>query len=836
MRVAVVATAICLSIVGLADAQNARAAMRMPTHIPAQGLGPALKTLAQERSIQVLYFSQTVRNIRTSGASGELTADEALSQLLSGTGLIYRYVGDKAVTILGDQAGNSQAPAAGRSPSVGESTRGQAANTAASPTEGALQEIVVTAQRKAQELERVPIAVTAISQEQMANLNIKSIEEIERVTPDLNYAQGYSFSQIYIRGIGVPIPTPGLETPVAVYYDGAYLARGSGTSFDLFDMSSVEVLKGPQGTLYGRNATGGAILINTAVPTQEQEASGVLEYGRFNHAMGDWMVNLPVSETFALRISGRYTREGGYLENLYNDTHPSAFQKYGVRIKGKWDPTNDFSAIFTLEYDNNRILGSSAARLTGNASNCLACLLGVAPPSSFYQVEENQDHWDPNRSYSANLQLSYTAGDLQFKSVTSYRDLTDSVIAEIDHSALGLGYTQRTLGGKTYTQNLQVVSSFGGWIDFLAGAEYDLDKSFIDFSIFSAALGLPPFSPALPYTGNEVETHSYAAFAEVYIKPIDKVTLTLGGRYSRDDRKLSYSDNATALEFISGNPTGPAAFTQKDSFSRPTPRAVLAYDAGAANLYVSYTSGFKAGGFNTPVFAPQVNPILPEKIDSFEVGTKLVSEDRRARLNAAAFHYNYRDVQVSLVNQNNSGLEILNAAAAHGNGVELDGSYHMTEALTLAYGGSFLDAKYTNYPNAAIYVVAPGGGGLVSQQAHLAGMQLPQAPRWSGFGSANLNVPVGSWTGRLNAVGHYTASYDFFPDAGGQLQADRQGGLFLANMSAGMSPPGGQYEFGFYIDNLTDKKYYEIVQTSGPGVFKVPAPPITFGARVSMHF
>jgi iron complex outermembrane receptor protein len=709
-----------------------------------------------------------------------------------------------------------------------------ASTTTASTTEEALQEIVVTAQRKAQDLERVPIAVSVVSQQQMANLNIKTIEEIERVTPDLNYAQGYSFSQIYIRGIGVSIPTPGLETPVAVYYDGAYMARGSGTSFDLFDMSSVEVLKGPQGTLYGRNATGGAILINTAVPTQSQEASGTLEYGRFNHALGDWMINLPVSDTFALRIAGRYTREGGYLENLYNDTHPREFQKYGTRIKGKWDPSKDFSAIFTLEYGNNRILGSSAARLTGNASNCLACQLGVTPVSGFYQVDENEDHWDPNRSYSANLQLSYTAGDLQFKSVTSYRDLTDSVIAEIDHSPLDLGYTDRTLGGKTYTQNLQVVSSFGGWIDFLAGAEYDLDKSFIDFSIYSPALGLPKFSPSLPYTGNEVETNSYATFAELYIKPIDEVTLTLGGRYSRDDRKLSFSDNPTALDFISGNPAGPAAATQKDSFKRPTPRAVLAYDAGAANLYVSYTSGFKAGGFNTPVFAPQVNPILPEKIDSFEIGAKLVSEDRRARLNAAAFHYNYRDVQVSLVNQNNSGLEILNAAAAHGNGIELDGSYHVTDALTLTSGGSFLGAKYTNYPNAAIYVVAPGG--LVTQQANLAGTPLPQAPRWSGFGSANLNVPVGSWTGRLNVVGHYTSSYDFFPDAGGELQADRQGGLFLANMSAGMSPPGGRYELGFYIDNLTDKKYYEIVQTSGPGVFKVPAPPITFGARVSMHY
>ena len=709
-----------------------------------------------------------------------------------------------------------------------------ASTTTASTTEGALQEIVVTAQRKEQDLERVPIAVSVVSQQQMANLNIKTIEEIERVTPDLNYAQGYSFSQIYIRGIGVSIPTPGLETPVAVYYDGAYVARGSGTSFDLFDMSSVEVLKGPQGTLYGRNATGGAILINTAVPTQSQEASGTLEYGRFNHALGDWMINLPLSDTFALRIAGRYTREGGYLENLYNDTHPREFQKYGTRIKGKWDPSKDFSAIFTLEYGNNRILGSSAARLTGNASNCLACQLGVTPVSGFYQVDENEDHWDPNRSYSANLQLSYTAGDLQFKSVTSYRDLTDSVIAEIDHSPLDLGYTDRALGGKTYTQNLQVVSSFGGWIDFLAGAEYDLDKSFIDFSIYSAALGLPKFSPELPYTGNEAETNSYAAFAELYIKPIDKVTLTLGGRYSRDDRKLSFSDNTAALDFISGNPAGPAAFTQKDSFKRPTPRAVLAYDAGVANLYVSYTSGFKAGGFNTPVFAPQVSPILPEKIDSFEVGAKLVSEDRRARLNAAAFHYNYRDVQVSLVNQNNSGLEILNAAAAHGNGVELDGSYHVTDALTLTSGGSFLGAKYINYPNAAIYVAAPGG--LVTQQANLAGTQLPQAPRWSGFGSANLNVPVGRWTGRFNIVGHYTSSYDFFPDAGGELQADRQGGLFLANMSAGMSPPGGRYEFGFYIDNLTDKKYYEIVQTSGPGVFKVPAPPITFGARVSMHY
>ena len=722
----------------------------------------------------------------------------------------------------------------------GEQPQGQSpASTGAAPA-AASQDIVVTAQRRAQDVQKVPIAVTAVSQATIANLNIRTIESIQRVTPGLVYEQGSSFSQIYIRGIGVPIPLPGLETPVSVYYDGAYIARAAGASFDLFDVNSVEVLKGPQGTLYGRNASGGAILINTAMPTHTFEGKGTLEYGNLNHFLGEGMVNIPVSDTFALRVAGRYTREDGFLHNIYSDTHPGAFRKYGIRAKAKWDPTDNFSAVLTLEYDKMRTLAAAAAQLSGNAITCLACSLGIVPPSGFYETVEKEQQWGGNRSYSANLQLTYTAGDLQFKSVSSYRDLTDQVRAQIDRSPLDLGYTDRLLGGKTYTQNLQVLSSFGGWIDFLAGAEYDRDNGFVDFSVYSVALGLPRNDPRLPFTHNAVDTNSYAAFGEVYLKPIRKVTITLGGRYSRDDRTMSVADNAAALAFLSGDPTGPSAFTQKVSYERFTPRVVLAYDAGPVNLYASYTSGFKAGGFNTPVFAPQVDPIRPEKIDSYEAGAKFVSADRRARLNLAVFRYNYRDVQVSLINQSNTGLVIENAATARGTGVELDGSYHVSDMLSLSAGGSYLDAKYRHYPNGAIYVIgtdaAGNPSGLVTQTVDLSGTRLPRAPKWSGFGSVNLAVPIDGWTGRLNATGRYTSSYDFFPDAGGVLQQDRQDKLFLVDMSGGISPPGGRYEIGFYIDNLTDKKHYEIVQTSGPGIFKTPARPRTFGARISANF
>lgn len=688
-------------------------------------------------------------------------------------------------------------------------------------------EIVVTAQRQAQSLQRVPIAVTAIQPDTLTDLNLREIDKIEAVTPGLTFKTGYaSFTQIYIRGIGTPTTTPGLENPVAIYIDGAYVPRGIGTIIDLVDPGSVEVLKGPQGTLYGRNATGGAILLNTANPTDELGLNASVEFGNFEHAQLDAAVNIPVGENLAFRFAGRYVNEDGFVRDVANGGNLRNRRSYTLRGKVKWEPSADFTSILSLEY----------LRFTGRAV-AMARNSTVSTDLGFYEVAPDFIVEDPTRSYNANLRLEYGSGPIKVASISNYRDLVVNISDDPDHTTTPFFSTIAVYGGgpgRIITQDLQISSDFGGMIDFLAGVQYADDIATSFASVAGLALGLPVDISTDPSIGGttsqKVRTKSIAGFAEVYVKPIERLTVTLGGRYSSDRRKITSNVNATALAIF--NPGGPGTFQQRVQYKEFTPRFVVAYDADILNFYASYTRGFKAGGFNTPTFVPQVDPIRPETINSYEVGAKFESPDRRTRANLAVFRYDYKDIQVSIVDSNTNTQTFTNAASARGKGAELELSHRFSDVFNLTAGGAYLDAKYRNYPNAPIY-----GPGLVPTTTDLSGTRLSRAPKWSGFVSGTLEAPLGGGlVGRLAGVVRYTSKYLFNPGAGGVLQADQQRGLVLADISGGIGPETNEYEIGFYVSNLTDKKYFDLINTNGFGAQQYASKPRTYGARLKFQY
>lgn len=727
-----------------------------------------------------------------------------------------------------------------------------AADAASSQPRSTADDIVVTAQRQSQNVQKVPIAVTAVSQETIQNLNIRNVDKIATVTTGLIYDTGYSFVQTYIRGIGVSnSPGVGLESPVAIYIDGAYMPRGTGTIFDLVDVGSIEVLKGPQGTLYGHNASGGAILIRSANPTNNFEGSVTGEYGRFDHVMLDGMINLPVSETLSVRVAGRYRDDGGFLDNLTTGQKVRGKESTDGRIKLKWEPSSDFTAIAALDYHWEKGSSNASGGQGAGLPFCVGCIFGATPEiAGPYEVTEDFKRSDIARSWNGNLKLQYDFGGVTLESVTNYRDLYGYISDDSDRTSAPLFAFDALYGGKTFSQDLQLSSAFDGVFNFLAGVQYINDKAYQRSLIYGDLFGLPydnsqtareqRNAPDDRIEGNQrVTTNSYAAFAEVYIKPTDHLTITLGGRYSKDRRRVSTVLNPIAQGIF--NPSGTAAFSQRDSWNKFTPRAVVAYDFGIVNVYASYTKGFKSGGFNVPSFAPQADPINPETIDSYEIGAKFVSDDRRTRLNFAAFRYDYNDAQVSIIDATGASQIILNAASARGKGFELDGSHRFAEFLTLSGGLSYLDAQYRSYPNAAVYkYVRDAGGaivGLATGEEDLSGTRMPRSPKWSGFVQASLEVPVSSdWIARLNTVAHFTTGYLFQPGAGGDLRSDRQGGYTTVNMSGAIGPVSGKYEVGFYVDNLTDTKYYNTIAVGSLGVSELIAAPVTYGLRVKARF
>ena len=216
-------------------------------------------------------------------------------------------------------------------------------------------EIVVTAQRRSERLQDVPIAMTAVNPQTATELGLRNLRDIQLAMPGTDLAAATGFTMLFIRGIGVPFTTPGLEPPVAIYLDGAYLPRAGGLNslLDMVDPGQIEVLRGPQGTLYGRNATGGVILLNSANPTDKFEGRVMAEYGRFDHKQIDGMLNVPLSDTLSVRVAGRLRKEDGYVTN-FDGTKLGQQNNYTARVRARWAPTDNFEVTGGVEWQRSR--------------------------------------------------------------------------------------------------------------------------------------------------------------------------------------------------------------------------------------------------------------------------------------------------------------------------------------------------------------------------------------------------------------------------------------------------------------------------------------------------
>ena len=228
------------------------------------------------------------------------------------------------------------------------------AGPAASAADNGLADIIVTAQRRSETVRDVPISMTAIAPEQLDNLHIQDLASLPMVTPDLNFTQGINFTQVYIRGIGSGLVNAGLESPVATYIDGGYVSREFGGLYDILDPGSIEMLKGPQGSLYGRNATGGVMLINTVDPTANLEGRLMAEVGNIGHQKVEAVLNLPISDTLSARFSGRIRNEGGYITDLAGGNLYGESELNIGRAKLAYKPNSSFSAILEIERDRER--------------------------------------------------------------------------------------------------------------------------------------------------------------------------------------------------------------------------------------------------------------------------------------------------------------------------------------------------------------------------------------------------------------------------------------------------------------------------------------------------
>ena len=705
--------------------------------------------------------------------------------------------------------------------------------TKAEQNAAATGDIVVTAQRKTERLQDIPIAVTAVTAESVQNLGLTRISDIAAITPGASFAVNIGFFSPHIRGIGVDFVSVGTEAPVAVYEDGAYLTRTLTVSeiLDNFDISSIQVLRGPQGTLYGRNATGGVIIINSADPTSKFEGRVRGELGNFDHRQLNAMINVPLGKDLAFRATGGYRNDDGYIHNLTTGKDVAGSRTYNVRAKLRWRPENA-DIVLGGQYYNTKGTLALGESLAYNDATCLACAFappGTISPSLGYYEQQSRVIVTPTvtKYYGANLKMTFDVGNFDLTSTTTFRrQNTRNSSGDTDLTPLPVfEFASPRSGGTSYTQDAQLTSKLDGRFNYLFGLSYLYDKGYFNTRFLAdPAFGGTGLDPKTAFgADNTAITRSYAAFAEGYFKVTDQVKATLGGRYTYEKRK-----GIGLLNFPGAMP-----FEMSASQRAFTPRFVLAWDNGPTNVYYSYTRGFKAGGFPGPFFGI-VPPVLPEKIASHEIGIKHKFSNQ-LRVAAAAFRYNNKGLQVQTLDLANGGAKTGNASLKN-HGVEVEAQIVPVNGLNIGLSAAWQHARFGKYVAVGLACVVPGGG-LGPCNLDLTGTRPPHAPEWSGSANASYEFALGSWSAMVSGLATYRSSIDFQTGAGGNLKRDRDHGLFLVNTSGYVSPPGRQLRLGYYVNNVFNKKYAGRIGTAQPfGTSYAPARPRTYGLRVEYAF
>jgi iron complex outermembrane recepter protein len=789
-------------------------------------------------------------------------------------------------------------------PTAHAQTAPQAAEIA---DDGSIGEIIVTAQKRSENVQSVPISITAFTAESLASRGISDVTAMGNLAPNVSLDAGTPFSgsssvlSAFIRGIGQNDFAFNLDPGVGVYLDGVYLARSVGANQDLLDVERVEILKGPQGDLFGRNTIGGAISIVTRRPAKQFGGKLEVTAGRFNRIDVKGAVNIPISDTVFTSVSFATKNNGGYQKLInfpgfasgkiadafpsFGTKHPNSFggeSQYSLRGKLLWEATPDLSVTLTGDYlrQNNNGVASTVIKTHTNPADpsnvfgplyngCLAGALppfalagvcnnilfgtslgglGLTNPSLFYGDQFKSSNIDQTyatgnsfsrlRNYGGSLVLDWELGAAQLKSVTGYRELHWQSAQDEDGSPLPILQTSFDMNQKQFSQELQLTGkAMQDRLTYVLGLYYFSESGNLhDLVTFPAGL--------LQIDGqNFLGTKNYAAFAHLNYKISDTLSLTLGGRYTHENKRFTglqrdangffykmngyYTVNSAsqaalcsagqAAPSLIGIPAGvfcypnPAVPTQvyplapaggfRKSFNNFSPKIGLEFKpAEGVMIYGSYSQGYKTGGWTTRLTAPQpagtpAPSFDPEKATTWELGVKSEFADRKAQLNLSSFYTKYKGIQLNF--QVSTSPTLQNAGTAEIYGFEAEFLARPIPDLTLSAGVGFTHARYTE--------LSPFVTGVTLNS------RLPKTPEWKFTFSPQYRIDLGG-SGDVMLSADYTHTSALFNDTENSPLIARPMTDML-NSSITYRAPGKNWELAFGVTNLTNERYL----TTGQG-------------------
>lgn len=721
-------------------------------------------------------------------------------------------------------------------------------------------EIVITAQRREEKSLDVPVTVNTLTAAALETANVQSLGDIVKITPGLRFDFASGYSQPTIRGVGTAVVSSGAVGNVGIYIDGFYSPNPIVGDFQLLKLRSIQVLKGPQGTLFGRNTTGGAILVQTADPSTETSGEIKVSYGRFNEAKAQAYATFGLSEKVAIDVEGMYSRGDGFATNISNGKRVGDYENWSTRVGLKAELSDSVSVL--LRYQHNSVDDPTSALISGyrdteptpgqvyiNPVTKVATPFTITQGAPFFatpgQITYSPDQvaWGSHpadqqffRSKSDIIQATIKA-DLGIADLTSYtqyrKEDADSRI-EGDYSGAEVFDIGLPNDNMTFTQELLFTSKPGPKLQWTAGLFYvknrDTYRVFFDFF---PALGV--FSRSFEF-GSSSTSQSIAAYADLTYEVSPKFFITAGARYAHDSQS-----NVRSQAAFSANNNATQANLDLVKGDRVTPRVVLRYKpTDVISVYASFSKGYKAafldlGGGTTNL------AVKPETLNAYEAGVKF--DNRRISFEGAFFYYDYKNLQISLY-QSGRAL-IINAASSKVYGLDAQLRVKVSDSFSFNAGANIIHARYKNFANAPIYtpcliqqvaadVAACANIGqsypIIGQQLNNVTMQ--RAPSFTGNIGARYRTDLAGGEFQLTGNIYYSSKF-FFGPSGIQFP---QKGYEVLSLRAQWTDASDHYTIALYGDNVTNSRYKTGVQYGNNGIGANWSKPAIYGIELGAKF
>lgn len=740
-----------------------------------------------------------------------------------------------------------------------------AEDTARAGSDDTLAEIVVTAEKRPNDAQRTPIVMDIVSGDLLAQKGVMDMKGLATVAPEVNIVTNTIYTQVGIRGVSSQDVSETADPAITIGIDGEYLAHPIALNAAFFDISRVEVLSGPQGTLYGRNATAGAINIVTNKPSLEQFSGAVsVAFGNDSSVDSQGFVNIPIGETLALRAAFMTTRHDGYTDNGpagHGDNADVQAARLGLFFK----PDDRLSVYLAGEYvhlDQDApsqygvLVNASEVDSSGKFTGSPAHFNPTLPDGSGYPLPDlgylrsNQGVLRGNISYDFGWStLTYTGG---------YRDARTSALQPLQGfvptfppAFYGFSADDNTLDFKTQSHELRLSGQIDRRFFWQTGAFYSWDTQDVETGLFFPAnTVVAPFLP--PFFQNayvnyfllpKVDSQSMAEFAQASVMLTDSLKLTAGARYTHDEKSrvgydaagpapgFSYPDRPTLANIASA--PGYTTDFGEGTWNKTTWTVGLDEQLSPANfLYAKVATGYKAGGFDN--FYKEFGPYLPESLTDYEIGSKNRFLDERIQYNVGFFYYDYSNLQTPVFLSAAGGSHTYNAGKATEYGIENEFRALVTRADTLSLRVNYLRA-YFNSLLASPNIVGGNPGPPIS----LAGNSPVQAPKWTISGSLDHVwwLPAGV-TLDLNLTTRFKSDYYLQPF---NWEADLQKSHTISDAALTFATGGEQHwDVQAYVHNIegTRELTYSAFTTAGPeSVYNwIFGPPRTYGVRFGYHW